>query len=346
MVRPHRRTRRATIEDVADAAGVSMATVSRALRGLPNVADATRERVAEVAAALDYQPDPAASRLAAGRTRTVTAVVPTFDSWYFATVVAGAEAVWSGAGYAVSVVVVPDDASRMRLLSDRTALERHTDGLLLVELPVSADQIDSLRRRGIAVATVGSMRSAHPSVGIDDEAVGALAALHLTELGHVRVGVIGGLRDDGRQVDVTALRLEGFEAGLREHALEPVRVHLGNVGVDRGQAAMAALLDGDDPPTAVFAMSDELAFGALMELRDRGLRAGSDVSLVGVDDHEFARVVALTTIRQRVADQGATAAQALIAAMDGSSASSTAETAPVIAPIELVVRATTGPPRP
>jgi DNA-binding LacI/PurR family transcriptional regulator len=102
---------------------------------------------------------------------------------------------------------------------------------------------------------------------------------------------------------------------------------------------MALLLDHSDPPTAVFAMSDEMAFGALMELEHRGLRPGLDVSLIGVDDHEFARVVALTTISQQVAAQGALAARAVVASMAGTPV----PPEPIPSPVELVVRTTTGP---
>jgi DNA-binding LacI/PurR family transcriptional regulator len=103
---------------------------------------------------------------------------------------------------------------------------------------------------------------------------------------------------------------------------------------------MAALLDLADPPTAVFAMSDEMAFGALMELKRRDLRPGVDVSILGVDDHDIARVLALSTIRQDVASQGAAAARGLIAVMS----SQPIDLEPVMSPIELVLRDTTGPP--
>ena len=130
---------------------------------------------------------------------------------------------------------------------------------------------------------------------------------------------------------------------LLEHALE-LRVDLeagGDFGIDGGQEAMAHLLDLDDPPTAVFAMSDEMAFGALMELEARGLRPGVDVSVLGVDDHDVSRVLGLTTIRQDVASQGAAAARSLVAMM----VSARVDLDPIVSPIELVVRATTGPHR-
>ena len=117
----------------------------------------------------------------------------------------------------------------------------------------------------------------HPSVRIDDVAVGSLAAGHLAELGHRRIGMIGGLQYMPRTHDVTAARHRGFETGLAAHGrdLDPGLIERGDFGIDSGRDAMASLLDHSNPPTAVFAMSDEMAFGALMELRRRGLRAGA-----------------------------------------------------------------------
>ena len=140
--------RRATIEDVASAAGVSVATVSRALRGLPNVAPSTRDRVAQMAVSLNYQPDPAASRLAAGRTGTITVMVPHLSSWYFSHVIAGAEAVSAEAGYDFLVIGVGSRAECSRLLDERYHLERRTDGVVLVNMPASDDEAESLRSRG------------------------------------------------------------------------------------------------------------------------------------------------------------------------------------------------------
>jgi DNA-binding LacI/PurR family transcriptional regulator len=337
------RPRRATIEDVASAAGVSVATVSRAVRGLPNVAPSTRLRVEEIVASLNYQPDPAATRLAAGRTRTITVMVPHLSGWYFSQVVAGGEAVSAEAGYDFLVISVRSRAECDRLLDERYHLERRTDGVILVNIPASAGQATSLRERGVSLATVGSHTPGYPAVRVDDEAVGVLAAQHLIGLGHCRLGLITGQSDDPMNFEVPQLRHRGFERGLSEAGL-PLDAELirgGNFNIDGGQEAMGALLDHPDPPSGVFAMSDEMAFGALMELQNRGLAPGRDVSIIGVDDHEFSHVVDLTTIAQRVSLQGALATRALLGSIGDRSAVSTDE--PIPAPIELVVRATTGP---
>lgn len=353
-----RRHRRATIEDVATAAGVSVATVSRALRGLPNVALSTRERVASVAESLHYEPDPAASRLAAGRTRTITVGIPAVSGWYFSTVVAGAEAVATEEGYEFQVIGVGSEAARRRLLDAHHQLERRTDGLLLVDVPVDDEQAASLSERGIALATVGTSVAGHPAVRIDDERVGRIAAAHLAGLGHRRIGLIGGHPDDPMHFEVPRSRKRGFVGELERRGvpLDPELSVGANFGIDDGREAMERLLDLDEPPTAVFAMSDDMAFGALMAIRDRGLVVGRDVSIMGVDDHEFARVVDLTTIHQPVADHGAVGARLVVDelarsatadrhAASGPTPPSTNPPSTVIeAEIELVVRRTTGPP--
>jgi LacI family transcriptional regulator, repressor for deo operon, udp, cdd, tsx, nupC, and nupG len=334
---------RARIEDVAQAANVSVATVSRALRGLPNVAESTRARVFEVATALQYEADPAAARLAAGRTRTVIVMVPHLASWYFSTVIAGAEAVCKESGYEFLVIGVGDLTECSRLLGENGRIERRADGIVLVNLPVTEAQAASLRERGVALSTVGTRTTGVPSVFIDEVEVGRIGAQVLIDLGHRRIGLISGINPDPLNFEVPKRRAEGFEATMASAGLEvdPRLTVGGNFGIDGGQEAMAVLLDAADPPTGVFAMSDEMAFGALMELSSRGLHPGVDVSIVGVDDHEFARVVGLTTIRQSVGHHGAAAARALIDSMHRPAYLVNDE--PINEPTELIVRSTTGP---
>jgi len=331
---------RTRIEDVAAAANVSVATVSRALRNLPNVAESTRDRVLSVAEQLNYRADPAASRLAAGRGSTITVVVPHLASWYFSTVVAGVEAVCAEAGFECLITAVDSIAACNRLLDESAHLERRTEGLVLVNIPASEAQAESLRQRRVALATVGTRTPDHPSVSIDELSTSRMAVEHLVSFGHERIGLISGSGNDPMNFAVPRQRKAGFVEALRSAELrfDPSLVESGNFGIDGGQEAMAALLDHTNPPSAVFAMSDEMAFGALMELERRSLRAGVDISLIGVDDHDVSRVLGLTTIRQRVAGQGAAAARAALARISGPDTPAF----DVDSPLELVVRSTTG----
>jgi LacI family transcriptional regulator, repressor for deo operon, udp, cdd, tsx, nupC, and nupG len=351
-------TRRLTIKDVAIAAGVSVATVSRALRGLPNVTAATRQRVQDAADRLDYLPDPAAARLAAGRTGTVTVAVPSLNGWYFSTVVAGAEAVCADAGLEFQVIAVSSPAQRDRLLDESRRLERRTDGLILGDVTIKAEQVASLEHRRVGLAMIGANVPGHPSVCIDDEMVGAMAAEHLVGLGHCEIAVVGRQPDGPLSFDVPAARWRGFSCALAAAGIDIATtvVQNGRFSMNGGYIAMGTLLDGPMPPTAVFAMSDEMAFGALMALDERSLEPGVDVSIMGVDDHEFSCVVDLTTIHQPVADHGSMAARMLIAAMRAAeqthpSASLCDEPADHVPgsmlfrpSLTLVERSTTGPP--
>jgi DNA-binding LacI/PurR family transcriptional regulator len=229
-----------------------------------------------------------------------------------------------------------------RLLEARHQLERRTDGVIAVNIPVTDAEARSLRERGVALSTVGTFVAGSPSVYVDDRAVGRLAATTLLELGHRRIGLISGSVDDPLDFDVPKLRVGGFVERLGEAGvvLDTELIDYGNFGIAGGHEAAHRLLALADAPSAIFALSDEMAFGALLACTERGLVPGRDVSVMGVDDHDVAGVLQLTTIRQRVAEQGAVAARRLLALLAGE----TIELRPVISPVELVVRASTGPP--
>lgn len=352
--------RRATIEDVAATAGVSVATVSRALRGLPHVAPSTRRRVEEVAARLAYRPDPAAARLATGRSRTLALAVPVLNSWYISQVVSGAEAVCAAEGYDLIVMGVTGEAARRALL-DEGNLHRRVDGVVFVDIAIDDDEARRLDERGLAVVTVGTTTDLFPAVTIDDELVGRLATEHLIALGHRRIGLLGSQRDDPLGFSVPDRRRAGYLKALDEAGLEPdpALETIGNFSVLGGRDAMGILLDLDDRPTAVFAMSDEMAFGAFLAARERGLEIPADCSIVGVDDHEVSIVLNLTTVRQPVADHGAWAARLAIGQLTEASpgsASGPSSRRPdprwtdggvpytIESPVTLVERATTAPP--
>lgn len=313
------RTERSTIEDVAAAAQVSVATVSRALRGLPNVAASTRRRVEDVARELAYRPDPAASRLATGRSHSVAVVVPLVNSWYCSEVVAGVEAVCAEAGYDTVVISLGTDGVGRRRFDGTEALDRRVDGLVLVDLAIGDDEISAIRSRGLKVVSIGPHLSGWPSTGVDDVAVGELAADYLTALGHRRLGVIGDVADPVFDFVVPSQRQFGFERGCARHGVEidPSYVIEGSFTIQGGYEAMEQLMALPDRPTAVFALGDEMAFGALHYAREAGIAVPGDVSIIGVDDQPAAVVLGLTTVHQDVDKHGARAARWLIDQLAG-----------------------------
>jgi LacI family transcriptional regulator, repressor for deo operon, udp, cdd, tsx, nupC, and nupG len=331
--------RPATIEDVANQAKVSMATVSRALRGLPNVAPDTRARILAVAQRLQYRADPHASRLAAGKTHAVGMAVPILGRWYFSQVVSGARDSFAAAGYDLLLFQVGSGTERSRFVHEWGVLDKRVDGLLLVDLRLDPEELEAVRSAGTTVASVGDRYDGYPSVTVDNKEAAAKAVQHLINLGHRDIAFIGDTPGP-LPFSVPADRRIGWCNALTNSGIA-VRHNLevpGGFTVDGGHRAMTQLLTQQDRPTAVFACSDEMAMGAVKAVRDHGLRVPQDVSIVGFDDHDLAHVMELTTIRQPVLESGRVAGKLLINAIGGD------KSAPhEVLETELVLRKTTMP---
>ena len=331
----------ATIGDVASAAGVSVATVSRALRGLPNVAPQTRARVVDAATRLRYQPDPHASRLAAGRTNTIGMAVPLLDRWYFGKIVAGVESALSRRGYDLILYEVDGEAALRRFLSEAAPYRKRTDGLIIADLIVPRDLLDGLLGSGTAMATIGDRTEHYPSVMIDNAAAAELVVRHLIDLGHRRIGLISGQSDTPVHFDVPDLRMRGALAVLDEAGIAPGPGHVQSAGftVIGGYRAMNRILASPERPTAVFAFSDEMAIGAMHAARERGLSIPHDLSVAGFDDHDVAWALDLTTVAQPVMALGEAVACLLIDHLQDPTRPLNHE----VHDVALLARGTTGP---
>jgi DNA-binding LacI/PurR family transcriptional regulator len=331
-----------TIKDVADAAGVSTATVSRALRGLPNVDSTTRDRIQRIATELDYVISPSASRLASGRTGSIAVITPHIARWYFSTVLSGVESVLQNAGMDLLLMSVstPDGQHR---LPPAPRLRRRVDGVLVIALPPQDPQLADILALGMPTSLIGLTMPTVPSVAIDDVLAGQIATQHVINLGHTRIGVINGAPIVSPYTAEND-RYRGYEqamlgAGLK---IDPMLEAYGYFTIAGGEQAMTALLTQKEPPSAVFAMSDEMAFGAMKALRAHGLTPGRDVSLVGVDGHDMAEFLDLTTVVQPVQDLGRIAAEALVLQLRSTSTPSDS----IRLPTQLIVRGSTAPARP
>ena len=329
-----------TIDDVARTAGVSTATVSRALRGLPHVNEQTRAAVHRIALDLGYVPSKSASTLASGRTRTVGVVTPHIAKWYFAQAIEALEHELRAIGYDVLLLALPPGPTSRRPAFDPEALRQRVDAVAVLTVPLTGGELDGLRRLRLPMAFVGASVAGAMSVRIDDVAVGRTATEHLLALGHTRIGHIGGDPEEALNFNAPVDRRAGWMSALRGAGLSPDHSLdvPGMFTVAGGRAAMRTLLALPDPPTAVFAASDEMAFGALTAVRDAGLRVPQDVSVIGVDDHELSELFALTTVGQPVAEQGRSAARMLLATLAGTPAHSNEH---LLLPTTLVERSTT-----
>jgi DNA-binding LacI/PurR family transcriptional regulator len=331
--------------DVAQRAGVSVATVSRALRDMPNVSQTTRDRVLRAARELQYTASPLASGLVTGRVRSVGVILPYAGRWFFAEVVRGIEEALRDDGYDLVLHVLADARRRDEFFSS-LPVRRRVDAVIMVALPLSGDEVGLLRTLGLPMACV-----AEPTVGvhgdrIDNVAAARLAVQHLVNLGHRRIACIGGDLDGPERFSVPGLRTDGFRGALGDAGLtvRPDWERDGRFTARGGELAMTALLSQPGGrPTAVFCQSDEMAFGALRALRRSGLRCPDDVSIIGVDDHELSETFDVTTVGQPVAAQGASAARWVVRALQESLDAHLQVDDVVIHPARLVLRGSTGP---
>lgn len=341
---PVRRQRHASIVDVAALAGVSAATVSRSLRGHGNVSAATRQRVLDAARELSYSASPHAAGLASGRTRAIGIVVPFVTRWFFASAVAGAHDVLAAAGYDVLLHHIGDAAARDRFF-DRMPLARRVDAVLTLSMPLTDEHTLALRALEMPLVTVGARLPGVACVRIDDEAAARTAVHHLLHQGHRDIAMITGVEDDQEFGFVSSLlRYAGYRDAMRAAGLEPrPEFHVsGAFGVEGGAHAMADLMAGATLPTAVVAEYDELAIGAMRTLRRASVPVPERISVIGIDDHDMAAVLDLTTVAQPVHEEGAIAARLLLELLDEHEAGD--ESREIVVPTRLVVRASTGVP--
>jgi DNA-binding LacI/PurR family transcriptional regulator len=328
-----------SIDEVAKAAGVSTATVSRALRGLPSVKPATTAAVLAAAAQLGYVPSPSASALASGRTRTVGLVAPAISRWFFATTLEGAEHALRAANYDALLYSLPD-TQLPRKTFEAEVLARRVDAVVVASMFFSQDEVAQLRQLNVPAIFISVRQPDFPHVGIDDEAAATTAVQHLFDLGHRVIGHVSGSAEDRNPAAPTMRRRNGWRAALRTHGLSAAQDldAPADMTAEGGYQATNALLDRRPDVTAVFAASDETAMGAIHALRRRGLEPGRDISVIGLDGHNLGQVLGLTTVSQPAYQQGFEAARLLLAAADG---------APLpeqtVFPTELVARTSTGP---
>jgi DNA-binding LacI/PurR family transcriptional regulator len=333
----------ASIEDVAKRAGVSIATVSRALRGLPDVAAATRDRVLVAASELDYVASPFAARLASGRTTTVGLVVPFVNRWFFAEVIATVEGALRHAGLDLLLYNLGDADGREKFF-ELMPMRKRVDGVLIASLVLDDAEFAALTDLNRPVGLLGLQRPGFLSARIDDIAAARAAVEHLVRLGHRRIGLIGGDTDDPMAFTPPLHRRVGYRDALQAAGIEPdpVLERLGYFTVDGGADAARQLLALPERPTALFAESDEMAYGALCEARRAGLRVPEDLAVMGFDDQPLSDLLHLSTVRQPVEEQAADVTRRLVALIAEDTSGANGDTA-VVVPTELVIRGSTDP---
>jgi LacI family transcriptional regulator len=305
---------RATLAEIARAAGVSIPTVSKVLNGRPDVAPGTRQRVQLMLDERGYTAR--GSARPATRAGLIDLVLRDLGSPWAMQIIDGVEELAYQAGFGVVVSAVH---GRHRTRPDRRWTEqlaaRRCDGVLLVLSDISTVQRGELDELGIPVVIIdpaGQPPADIPSVGATNWAGGVAATEHLAGLGHRRIAVIGG----PAAVPCSRARVDGYRAAMDAAGQRVTAgyVRTGDFTAPSGYRETHALLDLPRPPTAIFACSDETALGAYEALYERGLRVPDDVSVVGFDDLDAARwaVPPLTTVRQPLTEMAAMATRMLL----------------------------------
>jgi DNA-binding LacI/PurR family transcriptional regulator len=346
---------RVTLQTLADALGVSRTTASNAFNRPDQLNPALRERVLALAAELGYAgPDPAGRALRSGRAGSIGVVFTEGLSYTFtdpaAVAVLGGVAAEAERA-ATSLVLLPASFSSTGGPTAEAVRSALVDAFFIVSLPEGHPSLLAALERNVPVVIADTPRvDGVPFVGIDDRGGARSAAAHLAELGHEQIGVIAfrlradeheGLVDSerrhGASYRVTRERLEGYAEGLVGWDDVPLYETFPN-SREAGVRAARALLALDPRPTALLAMSDELALGAFAAAAELGLAVPGDLSVVGYDDAPAASLRELTTVRQPLVEKGRTAGRMLLEALDGGTP------ADVTLPTELVVRGSTAAP--
>jgi DNA-binding LacI/PurR family transcriptional regulator len=327
------------MEDVAREAGVSRALVSLVMRAQPNVSEARRARVLEVAHRLGYRPNAMARSLASRRTKTVGVVLDDLRNPFFAEIAGGVEELASELGYQLLLGAGGRQARRERSAL-ATLLEYRVDGLILVSPRMRTADIAAAAAEVPVVMVGRQLRNVDADLVVIDENRGTeLVIEHLVGLGHERIAhVDGGNGAGGPQ------RKAAFLRWMRAHRLGGRALVIpGDFTEEAGVAAARLLADDGDRPTAVFAANDMVAAGLLGGLDRAGIQVPSDISIVGYDNISIAHLahVSLTTVDQPRTEMGRMALELLLDRIDNRRPRVVRLVQPT-----LVVRSTTAAPRP
>lgn len=289
---------RTGIRAVATLAGVSTATVSRALNNPESVSEELRARIQSVVDATGYVPHGMARALSSNRTRTLGAIIPTIDNAMFARGIESLQKFLSSQGYMLILATNAYDID-VELEQARNLVSRGIDGLILRGDCHHQALRDLLAQREIPFINVGiyNPTSSSPSIGVDNEAAAHRAMMHLIALGHRHIGIVSALQ---RNNDRASARVRGFRRALAENGLDlPAAWHVEvRYTLDDAREAARQILTAAERPSAIVCGNDVLAYGVMLEAERRGLRVPQDLSVVGFDDLEWSRHLrpALTTL--------------------------------------------------
>ena len=329
----------ATIRDVAERAGVSVASVSRVLTGAGAVTGPTRLRVMEAVEALSYVPHSGARSLSTRRTDTVGVILPDLFGEFFSEIIRGMDLAARASGLHLIVSSSHDDVSEAA--AALRSLRGRVDGLIVLSPHLDSTSLAANLPDRLPVLLMNGEghEAGRPSMAVDNVGGAVAAVAHLLALGHTRVVHIGGPAGNLEAHE----RQAGYVQAMVAAGHEP-QVLAGDFTQASGHAAATTLLSKGVRPRAIFAGNDMMAIGALLALQEAGVRCPDEVAVIGFDDVPMASVVrpALTTLRIEIAGTGRRAMERLVGMIAAASAgASPDDTCEIIRP-RLVIRQSTG----
>ncbi|WP_223457477.1 MULTISPECIES: LacI family DNA-binding transcriptional regulator [unclassified Pseudomonas] len=328
------------LKDVAELAGVSIGSASRALSTPHLVKPATLEKVAAAVLKLGYVRDGAARALASRRTHSIGAIFPTFNNPVFAEAVQALQQRLNELGYHLIISSHEYDQER-ELINVRNMIERGVEGLLLVGTEHSPVVYDALDASHCPLILMWSLDGSHPHhcVGFSNEEGGRMVAKHLVDLGHKNIAMISGVVAYNERAKY---RLKGVADTLKEAGIElaPTQIIQQPFTLEGGRAGLRMAMELTPRPTAIVCSTDVTCMGAIAEARLQGIHVPTELSITGFDDIDFAAVSvpALTTVCVPSTDIGISSANNIIAMIEGRPVARRERVQ-----IDLVVRQSTAP---
>lgn len=337
-----------TIKDIAEIAGVSHTTVSRALRGNPRISTHTIERIRLIAEDLGYIPNTVARGLKTRRSQVLGVIVRRIVDPFFSEVLQGIEDVLHEADYSLFLAASHRDPEREREIMQALG-ERRVDGVIVSSTQIQPEHLRHLERFHVPLVLINNQSIDEPNVQsvYHDDAYGSRRLMqHLLGLGHKRIAYLG----NGRGGRTNAQRIQGYREALVQAGLDlnPDYIVIGPNGQpDGGVKGMKELLTASERPTAVACYNDMMAIGAIQAILQAGLRVPVDVSITGFDNIELAAYVAppLTTFHQPKYELGREAAAMILRVLNEETAVTRSEPEVVMLRGDLITRDSTAPPR-
>jgi DNA-binding LacI/PurR family transcriptional regulator len=304
---------RTSLKSLANHLGLSPSTISRALRNHPDINEETKLRVHIAAKTFDYFPDSVAQGLKNKSTRTIGVIVPEFRNFFFSSVISGIESCLYDAGYSLVVCQSHEDSVR-EAFSVRTLVAQRVAGILvsIAQNTSSLDHFHFLKQRGIPYVFFDRAPddSSVTRVVVDDEGGAITATEHLIERGYRRIAHLAG----PARISIAQLRERGYRKALERHGLPPGPIIHGGLNEEDGRLGMTQLLDADPRPDAVLCVTDPVAIGAFVVLKERGVKIPGDIALTGFSNSPITSLLdpPLTTVEQPSVDIGVCAASLLL----------------------------------